>query len=347
MNISRGGVLHPHPRPEARRHAAPPFELRLSGGEAAIRGEGRRPLDPGGGPGRPPAPRAGDGHPVHEARRRLARARRADGGAEGAPRRRARRRGARAIAARPDGTPAPTRAPAPVIPGRAAARPRPSTPLPDAHAPRRGGTGPRRRTSPRRTASSSSPPARRASSSGCPRAPQPHRRPSRAIIGIDLGTTNSCAAVVKDGRPYVIPSREGHNTVPSIVALNAAQPDRRRPPREGAAPHEPAGDGLRREAARRARLRRRRWSRRCARSSPTRSCADDGRARGGAARARDALARADLRARPARGEGGRAEPPRRGGEPRGHHRARLLQRAAARGRARARARSRGSRSSGS
>jgi molecular chaperone DnaK len=45
-------------------------------------------------------------------------------------------------------------------------------------------------------------------------------RPSRRIIGIDLGTTNSCAAAVKDGRPYVIPSREGYNTVPSIVALN-------------------------------------------------------------------------------------------------------------------------------
>ena len=40
------------------------------------------------------------------------------------------------------------------------------------------------------------------------------------IIGIDLGTTNSAAAVVKDGRPFVIPSREGYNTVPSIVAIN-------------------------------------------------------------------------------------------------------------------------------
>jgi molecular chaperone DnaK len=56
---------------------------------------------------------------------------------------------------------------------------------------------------------------------GLPATPQPVARPSRAIVGIDLGTTNSCAAVVKDGRPYVIPSREGHNTVPSIVALNA------------------------------------------------------------------------------------------------------------------------------
>ncbi|GEJ59275.1 chaperone protein DnaK [Anaeromyxobacter diazotrophicus] len=56
---------------------------------------------------------------------------------------------------------------------------------------------------------------------GLPRAPAPAAQRSRAVIGIDLGTTNSCAAVVKDGRPYVIPSREGHATVPSIVAVNA------------------------------------------------------------------------------------------------------------------------------
>jgi molecular chaperone DnaK len=54
-----------------------------------------------------------------------------------------------------------------------------------------------------------------------PDAPVPIRKPSRTIVGIDLGTTNSCAAVVKDGKPYVIPSREGYNTVPSIVALNS------------------------------------------------------------------------------------------------------------------------------
>ena len=56
---------------------------------------------------------------------------------------------------------------------------------------------------------------------GLPPAPVPVTRPSRIAIGIDLGTSNSCAAVVKDGKPYVIPSREGYNTVPSIVALNA------------------------------------------------------------------------------------------------------------------------------
>jgi molecular chaperone DnaK len=54
-----------------------------------------------------------------------------------------------------------------------------------------------------------------------PRTPPTLGAPTRAIIGIDLGTSNSCAAVVRDGRPYVIPSREGYNTVPSIVAVNA------------------------------------------------------------------------------------------------------------------------------
>jgi len=45
-------------------------------------------------------------------------------------------------------------------------------------------------------------------------------KPSRLVIGIDLGTSNSCAAVVRNGKPYVIPSREGYNVVPSMVALN-------------------------------------------------------------------------------------------------------------------------------
>jgi molecular chaperone DnaK len=40
------------------------------------------------------------------------------------------------------------------------------------------------------------------------------------IIGIDLGTTNSVAAVMQGGEPMVIPSAEGERLVPSVVAVN-------------------------------------------------------------------------------------------------------------------------------
>ncbi|MCS6836019.1 MAG: molecular chaperone DnaK [Anaerolineae bacterium] len=40
------------------------------------------------------------------------------------------------------------------------------------------------------------------------------------IIGIDLGTTNSVVAVIQGGEPVVIPSSEGSNLIPSVVAVN-------------------------------------------------------------------------------------------------------------------------------
>src|SRR6476619_4317116 len=42
------------------------------------------------------------------------------------------------------------------------------------------------------------------------------------VIGINLGTTNSCVAILEGDTPVVIPNRGGYKTTPSVVAVTEA-----------------------------------------------------------------------------------------------------------------------------
>jgi molecular chaperone DnaK len=227
-NISRGGLFirTREPKPVGTLLA---FELRLHGGETVVRGQGVvrwiQREDPAAHP--PTAPGMGVQFLELDARsreivERMVTLRERQGVAPGV-------RTPAPVAPRPAHTPAPTRAPSPVIPAPqpgAAHTPVPArpatTPVPPAATPAPApppAPAQADLSAPHRIEQLSAGPAR--IDIGLPAAPRPIATPSRAIVGIDLGTTNSCAAVVKDGRPYVIPSREGYNTVPSIVALNS------------------------------------------------------------------------------------------------------------------------------
>ncbi|HXG47487.1 MAG TPA: Hsp70 family protein, partial [Methylomirabilota bacterium] len=39
------------------------------------------------------------------------------------------------------------------------------------------------------------------------------------VLGIDLGTTNSCMAIMEGGEPVVLENSEGRRTTPSVVAF--------------------------------------------------------------------------------------------------------------------------------
>lgn len=48
-----------------------------------------------------------------------------------------------------------------------------------------------------------------------------HVKKTGLVIGIDLGTTNTCASYVEGGKPKIIPGRTGTNTIPSMITFDA------------------------------------------------------------------------------------------------------------------------------
>ena len=217
-NLSRGGVFirTRSPKPPGTQVA---FELKLANGETVVKGLGSvlwsRQEDPHATP--PVAPGMGVqftelDDPSRAIIERVMERREARGVAPGVAH-------TPAVAPHLTHTPPSTRAPTPVIPVAAA---EPETVTLSAHG-GRAPSSPGMPTLAELTAGAGGEPPQAAQPAldlGLPPEPVPVTRPSRHVIGIDLGTTNSCAAIVKDGKPYVIPSRGGHATVPSVVALN-------------------------------------------------------------------------------------------------------------------------------
>jgi molecular chaperone DnaK len=104
-------------------------------------------------------------------------------------------------------------APAPVKP--AVATPAPAKPAVVAPAPTKPAVA---KPAPAKPAGPSPAAARTAEKK--PGGPAPEVR-TGPVIGIDLGTTNSCAALARDGKAEVLASKQGYRTLPSIVAYDA------------------------------------------------------------------------------------------------------------------------------
>ncbi len=76
------------------------------------------------------------------------------------------------------------------------------------------------------------------------------------VIGIDLGTTNSCVAIMEGGEPKVIANVEGSRTTPSVVAFTENSERSGGPGGQTAGHHQPDQHGLFRQAAHRPEIQR-------------------------------------------------------------------------------------------
>ena len=145
------------------------------------------------------------------------------------------------------------------------------------------------------------------------------------VIGIDLGTTNSCVAVMEGSKPKVLENAEGSNTTPSIVAFTDDGEKAGRPARQAARRHQPHEHAVRHQAPDRPALRRPDGGE----GQEARSLQDHQgpeRRRLGRGARQAVFAGAGLGLHPAEDEGDGGSQARRDHHAGRHHRSRLLQR---------------------